>query len=342
MDKQYFIELLQRYQEGNTTGEEKRLVESYYELFRDEPDVLEVAGKTSKEGIRQDILKNIQKDISEEKKPVLRISRRRIFQSVAAIGLVIITIYMSRVLSEGGTQALVKGQHESKTPAATRIPQHENDNTLIFLPDGSKVMLSAGSKLNYPPSFEGMAKREVVLEGQAFFDIKHDSEKPFVVHSGGLETVVLGTAFNIKALSTDNNVEVTVKRGKVKVLDNEKVLGIVTPNKRITYNRHKINSVLSDVQKDDDYLEWQNNDLFIDNLTLSEAVQLIEERYRVKIKIDDPSIEALRFTTTFSKNETLEEAVNSICLFNNLEYNYHKEKGTIHIFWNNNSQAPNY
>ena len=209
-----------------------------------------------------------------------------------------------------------------------RLSRNIKQNRVIFLADGSTVILSGESKLKYPSTFEGLKTREVYLEGQAFFDIKHISSKPFIVHTGNLETKVLGTAFNIKAFPDEDNITVTVKRGRVSVNDQNKVLGIITPNEQITYAKSKIKSSIQTV-KNESYLTWKQEDLLIDNLTISEAAKLLEDRYNVKIIIDNPDVESLRFTSTFSKNEPLDEVLSSICLFNGLGYTYNKEKSLV-------------
>ena len=84
----------------------------------------------------------------------------------------------------------------------------------ITLADGSTVMLNAQSRLTYPGQFAGT--REVVLEGEAFFLVNHNPDKPFVVRSGHLQTTVLGTSFNIEAFP-EKNIKVTVATGKVRV-----------------------------------------------------------------------------------------------------------------------------
>jgi ferric-dicitrate binding protein FerR (iron transport regulator) len=204
------------------------------------------------------------------------------------------------------------------------------ENRVIFLPDGSTVILSPGSKLNYPSSFDGMQKREVFLDGQAFFDIKHNATRPFIVHTGKIETIVLGTAFNIKALPGEKEITVTVKRGKVKVIDENKELGIITPNQQITYNKEKVSSDIKVVDSDS-YLNWKEQDLLFDNLTIAEAAKLLEEKYKVEIVISDSSISSQRFTATFTKNDTFEQALKSICVFNGVNYKYNKEKSAVII-----------
>src|SRR5690606_2859673 len=94
---------------------------------------------------------------------------------------------------------------------------NSNEHRLLHLPDGSTVIVGVGSKLNYPSSFDSLRTREVYLEGQAYFDIRHNPQKPFIIHTGKVATTVLGTSFNIKAWPEDQDITVTVTRGKVRV-----------------------------------------------------------------------------------------------------------------------------
>jgi transmembrane sensor len=89
-------------------------------------------------------------------------------------------------------------------------------NMLVKLPDSSTITLSPSSRISYAQTFIHNKKREVYLEGEAFFDVKKDALNPFFVYSHGLVTRVLGTSFLVK--STDANVEVLVKSGRVSVL----------------------------------------------------------------------------------------------------------------------------
>ena len=126
------------------------------------------------------------------------------------------------------------------------------------------------------------------------------------------------------------DITVTIKRGKVKVSDQNKILGIITPNQQIIYNKKKVSSILKIVDSDS-YLDWKEYDLLFDNLTITEAAELLEERYKVKITISDQSIGSQRFTATFPKNESFEQALKSICVFNGVVSKYNKEKATVII-----------
>jgi hypothetical protein len=340
MDKHYFIKLLQKYHRGNGSTEERQFLENYYNLFQNEPDVMTRLSEEEKKEMKEHLTDGVWDYISKNEGGRTKIRGINTgFTHVAAAAIIIgilssiFFVYNSskKRHSDVAIQQPI-GKTNVDVNAATALLQKKN--RVIFLPDGSTVFLSQGSRLNYPSSFDGKKKREVYLQGEGFFDIKHNATRPFVVHTGKVETTVLGTAFNIKAQPEEKDITVTVTRGKVRVSDPHKTLGIITPQQQIKYNTEKETATLSRVSTCS-FLDWKNNDLFIDNLTLAEAAQLLQEQYKIKIIITDASIREQRFTATFPKNEKMEEAIKSISEFNGLSYSINKERSLVTI--NNSS-----
>jgi hypothetical protein len=337
MDKNSFLKILHKCRKENITKEEQQFLISYYNLFQNEPDVIEMLGNEKKDEIKNEIQERIRSNISMSEQPYqnIRFINRRFMKLTAAaifIGFVVGVFFLFNRFSEkrDTTLSLQRVEPPLKRQVTDSVQAQRKENRILFLPDGSTVTLSPGTKLDYPSSFDEMKKREVFLYGEAFFDIKHNTSRPFVVHTGKLETIVLGTAFNIKALSNETDITVTVKRGKVKVTDQNNTLGVITPNQQIIYNLKKIRSTLK-VVDNDSYLDWKEQDLLLDNLTVSEAAKLLEERYNVKIKVSEQSLGSQRFTTTFKKNESFEQVLKSICVFNGIVYDYNREKKTVII-----------
>ncbi|MEO6133539.1 MAG: FecR domain-containing protein [Ginsengibacter sp.] len=324
MDKHYFIKLFKKYQHGNLTFEEQQFLIKYFDLFQNEPDVMQTMDSEEKQNLKNSIQNSIWEHVlidGSKKAPVRFMNRSFVKWAAASVAILIII------------SSIVYFSIDSKKPMEeNNVVIQKQENRIIFLPDGSKVILSPGSRLNYPSSFDELTTREVYLVGQAYFDIKHNNTKPFIVHSGKVETIVLGTAFNIKAMEGESDITVTVTRGKVKVVDLEKkkVLGVLTRDQQITYCTVKTKLVTRTVDSEK-LLDWKNQDLLCDNLTLAEAAELLGERYHVTINIDSELTRSQRFTATFPRNENLEQILKSICVFNGLEYQYDKEKSTIEI-----------
>lgn len=350
MDKHYFLELLHKYLKDEATNEEHQFLLSYYNLFQSEPDVLALLSQEKKEELKsqmhtsiwQNISRGVQPDetsmshrsktdMNRAREASLPLKNKLSNENVKPIKRWLVRMIAAAILLAICTIGIFFLRNESaKNQTVAAHINQQKINRLVRLPDGSTVIISAGSKLNYPSSFDGLARREVYLEGQAFFDIKHNTSKPFIVHTGQLETTVLGTAFNIKAFPGDIDITVTVSRGKVKVSDQNKTLGIILPNQQITCNQQKANSTLKTVDTDT-YLDWKAQDLLFDDVTVAEAAELLEERFDVNITFSDQLIKSNRFTTTFLKGESLEQVLTSICEFNGVVYQYDKERAIISI-----------
>ncbi|MEJ7692902.1 FecR domain-containing protein [Daejeonella sp.] len=323
MDKSTFLRLLHKYLDGHANSEEKQFLSGYYNLFESEPDVVVLMRSNQRNKTKDQIQQEIWKNIALKNygttgvRPLWRNWVARI--SAAALVLIVSTAAVLYFINH----------KPAKQVALVRSVENKG-HRLIRLADGSTVIVGSGSKLNYPSSFDGMDKREVYLEGQAYFDIKHNSSKPFIVHTGRLETTVLGTAFNIKAWPAEEDIIVTVTRGKVKVDDHHKLLGVITPNQQITY--HKPEKSASQKKVDSQaYLTWKDQDLLFDDVTVADAAELLEERFKVRISFSDEQIRSKRFSTIFYKDESLDHVLKSICEFNNAAYHFNKENATIAI-----------
>jgi ferric-dicitrate binding protein FerR (iron transport regulator) len=210
------------------------------------------------------------------------------------------------------------GNSSMSSQSVASVPTFPQQNFLT-LPDGSTVILNKLSKLDFNKSFGGKAVREVYLTGEAFFDISHNEEKPFIVHTGKISTTVLGTAFNVKAYPEQDNITVTVTRGKVSVSDEVKVLGVLAPDEQIVFHKKNASAKLLTVESEK-AMGWIEKDIFFDDVTMADAIQQLQQRFNVKITFKNQRIEGCRFTATFIKGEDLYEILDVICEFNQAKY----------------------
>lgn len=322
MDKHYFIELLHKHLEGKTTAEEEQFLVSYYDLFKAEPDVINVMSVDKKSKLKGEIKDRIWQNILEKEQPdktSISINKWIIRMAAAAI-LIAVCI----------TSILFLNKPSPKQQPVVSFRNQQKENRVLYLQDGSTVILGAASKLKYPSSFDGLAKREVYLEGEAFFDITHDASKRFIVHTGKLEIAVLGTAFNIKSIPVEDDITVVVSRGRVKVSDEDKTIGLITKGHQVVYDKSTGNAIEKAVNADLK-MNWKRQDLLIDDITVAEAAKLLEDRFDVNISFSDDQIKTKRFTTVFLSNESLEQILRSICEFNEASYKYNREKASVTI-----------
>ena len=223
MTKKEFQELLQKYLDGRCSREETRLLKNFYTDFQTEKLWDDALG--SKIAFEEDLLEGINGEIERREKERLRWDKEglssskkapggarafgfRVWRMAAAVAVV--------AIAGAGVWFVNKGRAVNEM-LTQKVTQSGQKSTLV-LADGTQIRLNAESSLSYPEKFEGNT-REVVLEGEAFFDVARDESRPFIIKSGDLVTTVLGTTFNVKAFPNEQ-MAVTVVSGKVAVQAN--------------------------------------------------------------------------------------------------------------------------
>ena len=195
--------------------------------------------------IAQEIIRNIK--ISDKNTaeilPSVPIHKNRWLRWVAAASVVLV-LTTGYFLYNKINDSLLVSNFPGTIPKEQMLKKVSTDKTMdVVLADGSKVELQPNSTIYYSKEFAAK-KREVILEGEAFFKVTKDPSKPFLVYYHHIVTKVLGTSFNIRTLDKTGNLEVAVKTGKVQVFENEKFVHvgkiakavIITPNQKVIYN----------------------------------------------------------------------------------------------------------
>lgn len=199
----------------------------------------------------------------------------------------------------------------------------------VTLEDGSVIKLNSGSELTYPSSFAGMDKRQVLLKGEAFFEITKNPIKPFIVQTNDIYTQVYGTIFNISAYEEDNNTEIVLVEGSVGVGDenslNNEVLTMLKPSQKITNSNNLF--VVEDVDVTP-YISWVNGVVTFQNEQMSEIIKKLERQFNVQIINENIKLEERRFTGMFDK-----EGINFILktIQTHTDFNYTKNGKIITI-----------
>ena len=179
----------------------------------------------------------------------------------------------------------------------------------IRLPDGSTVYLNYNSRITYASKFKG--KREIYLDGEAFFEVAKDSTKPFLVNSSGLVTRALGTAFNVKA-EKGKKVEVGLVEGKISVGPSfgEKPVKIIDDmGGKATYDASQGNLEISKYD-DMDFYKWTKRVLVFKAASFDEIVETLENWYDVEIKVHNLN-RRITYTGEFP-SESLESVLERI------------------------------
>ncbi|HCY41621.1 MAG TPA: hypothetical protein DHV48_09750 [Prolixibacteraceae bacterium] len=171
------------------------------------------------------------------------------------------------------------------------------------LPDGTLVSLNSNTRLKYPKKF-GKKTREVTIEGEAFFEVKPNKNKPFIIHAGNAQIKVLGTSFNVSAYPSARLVEVIVETGKVQVLNTMTVTKqndelILTPGEKGTLI-YSSNALLKTTNQDPNFMAWKTRNLTFRATSLGEVIDNLEKVYKVNIRLDDPNLSGLLLTAQFN------------------------------------------
>lgn len=160
----------------------------------------------------------------------------------------------------------------------------------LLLADGSKVWLNSGSTLSYPAEFS-TTERPIKLNGEAFFKVSKDANRPFQVTTGRTTVTVLGTEFNVRDIANERTFEVAVQKGKVRVQknnSNQKV--ILVKNEKAVYDER--NNSLEKVSDENlNALAWKRKRLKFDNTSLKNVLKTITKQYNITINLKNQSLE---------------------------------------------------
>jgi len=163
-----------------------------------------------------------------------------------------------------------------------------NEIQEVQLSDGTKVLLNKNSELHYPEAF-ATTDRRVQLEGEAFFDVQKNADKPFIINANHAEIKVLGTSFNVRALASEEIIEVVVKTGKVLLSDTrEHVEMIVNANEKARL-RFPYGHIKKQPEKDMNELAWNTKVLLFKDTPVPEVVESLERLFNVSIQTSDSS-----------------------------------------------------
>ncbi len=156
--------------------------------------------------------------------------------------------------------------------------------TKVILPDQSEVWLNGNSKIKYLADFK--ESRNVELTGEAFFKVKKDDSKQFVVQSKDLDIAVSGTSFNVKAYDDDKTSEVVLVEGSIEVLQKDHLLKKMKPGEILSFDTQQNKFQVSN-GRINHILSWKEGELIIENERLEDVVKYLERWYGVKITLDN-------------------------------------------------------
>jgi len=222
--------------------------------------------------------------------------------------------------------------------AKNEVFTKKGSKSKIILPDGSLVWLNADSKISYSGDFQGET-REMQLIGEAYFEVKMDKSRPFIIHTNSIDVRVLGTAFNVRSYPSEKTTETSLIRGSVEVIlhnytgknpiilkANEKltIRNVVEDTKDSVRSRTAMIkqprdiAVLSKIhfkKEDSTVMEasWIANIMAFDDEPFERVVAYIERWYNVEFIIKNNRIKSKHFSAVF-ENKSLSQVLEALSL----------------------------
>lgn len=211
----------------------------------------------------------------------------------------------------------------------------------ITLPDGTQVILNAGSKLTYDDEFKGQT-REVRLTGEAYFDVVHDAQHPFIIHTGTGIIKVLGTSFNVRDYENEPSFETTLIRGRVEVNLNANNTNkiVLKPGEKVVVTKRQ---ALSRKNRASEVtikpftiteglvaeISWTKGQLAFVNTPLSDIARDLDRQFGVRIRFQSDRVKEYKYTGVFDETNA-EEILKILSL--SRKFRFVQEKDEIIIY----------
>lgn len=296
MEKQ----ILYRYFENTASTEEEDAVHNWFEAsavnreeFFKEREFFDAMIFT----VRTEKNKSAKEDeLKAKKRSFMRPIIREVLKAAAIIA-VTVSCGLYFYLSE--RKELLSAVNTITVPAGERAS--------LKLPDGTVVWLNARSEMVYPAVFSG-SKREVQLNGEAYFEVEHNAKSPFVVHTSRCDIEVLGTKFNVEAYSDSEDFSTSLMEGAVKVRDHAGTSGPVML-KLDQEVRLKDNRLLVSPIEDYDQFRWREGLVCFKNVYFKELMTRFEKCYGIRIVVENKHLDEYTCTGKFRVSDGLDNAL---------------------------------
>lgn len=327
----WVTDVLKRYFEGKLNKQEEEIVEEHLKAIDRQTEgktsMTENQLKASDERIRKQVFLRLQLDDPEKEtgRPTLIPFKPNwpafvpLFRKYAAIAAVFAAVIATSyfILDK---DASFKTEHLASLQDKTILLQ-TGDTELkeVILPDGTKLYANSGTRIEYIKNEFNKEKREIWIEGEAFFDVAKNPQKPFVIHSNDIQTVVRGTSFNVKAYKEIGEISVSVRTGKVEVGTDDNTFAILTADKRVVYNEKTNRHVISKSNWEEE-AAWRDHRLVLKDANISELKLRLKQLYGINITVDGDFLDDARFGLAFQKETSLNDVLEVISQLYNIKY----------------------
>ncbi len=329
MNQYDFDKLLEKYLSGACTEEEEELIREWSENMLKHSEVR----MTQSEKIKTE--KQIWARIQQTLFPPRFVIRPHHWTMTALAASLIIGIYALFFYHKTNTYTNAIAENLSFNSGVIEVKNTSAKAQKITLEDGSEIILKAESSISYPEHFNDK-NRSVYLKGEAFFKVKRNPSKPFIVHTRDLVTEVLGTSFTIKSYDNAKAIEVQVVTGRVSVYENSDKIGthkngvILTPNQKIIFDK-ETKKLIPSLVENPVIVENPEKvlDFTFDETPLNQVLDRLKEGYQIEFVVENQDLNKCVFTADLN-DIPLHSQLDLICKSVNATY---EQRGTV-IFIN--------
>ena len=265
---------------------------------------------------------NCSTDLQKKNVEIQKTGGYRIYKYFTKIAAI---LFLPLLLISGYFYFSTKLNNERNTISSTReIYTKPGTRTKIELSDGTSVWLNDGTTFRYPEIFTGK-NREVYVDGEAYFEVKSNLERPFIVNNPMMKTVVTGTHFNLNAYSADKYFEATLMEGKVSLEKNNQSI-IMAPGEQVQFDV-QLNQLVQKNIEASSASAWIDGKLIFKDEKLGTAIKKLARWYNIEIILADPKLNDYLLTGTF-QDEMLDQTLRLISLAVPVKFEYKKEEPT--------------
>lgn len=247
--------------------------------------------------------------------PAMKTMIGALMGAAAMLAIVLVWQWVKTKYAFGGASENLIAQNISSEQGVSILQTADGEMITLTLSDGTEVKLNSNSKITYPHQFKGK-ERMIHLEGEAFFKVKHESKRPFVVDAGGILTKDLGTSFNIKAYH-GSDCKVTLIEGKVEVSAKNSQHKPVILNPGQQYSLSAQSTVPEQIKNvnTEETTAWADGVLYYHDQPLEYILGSLAAYYQSKVVFKNPGVKTKHLDFSADKNGSIEDAVE---LLNNL------------------------
>lgn len=354
MKNNMYWDLIIRYLEGDYTTEDEKKIKEWLEanannkqeldrLIRiwdvppedlPKPDVekalMQVAKKAGiKELLNEPSSQKVYK-LKPEKPEISFLTRLfgvKLIKAAAVLAVILLIPYLA-------VQFFKSDSYENFISDLSSIEIEKGTYQEFTLNDGTKVTLDAGTVFKYPEDFDSN-KREVFIDGEGYFQVQSNPEKPFLIHAGDAVVTVLGTKFNVRAWSDNQRVEVAVIEGRVSLQaenNTDKEAEVIITKGYLSILRKGENPTEPEAADIENCLSWMNHEMSFNSVPFREVLEQLERWYDLEFVLPNESYE-INKVTIYIERKPIEDILDMVCLI--MDFNFKREENKI-IFSVNN------